>query len=1268
MKSKHLSQLTETLLVELLLFSMLFSPFTISYADNGATWIPFIPGAAPGTQSQVQPKSGDTMGLCIDSSFTGMYRLTTYINDTRYDVLHVPGAGHAAKIGEPALPKMTRLVELPDGVDVGIEIIYTDMKVLDGYYVIPAQEPSVDYVNATEPPFTISESAYRTDAFYPIEIASLTGEDGLDPAIIRGHRIAVLSLFPVQFNPVTQQIRVYSKIEVRLNYDKPAQVGPLDQRLTSPAFESLLDALVLNYQPRPPPIKEYKPILLPASDFNAVGNDGCDYLIITFDDFYKAARKLAVWKEKKGLDTIIVNTTQIRATGLTANDVETYVQNAYDTWSTAPTYILLLGDSEHIPPHYITPHPSIRHGGFDIPTDLYFAAVEGNDYFQDIYIGRLSVNNLAQAYTIVNKILDYERNPPNNADFYNQVTACAQFQDETPAQGGSGRDGFEDRRFVLTSEEIRDYLNQTEGYFVDRVYWARNPDPAQIGGQDPTNYNNGPYDNGNALPQDLLWPAFRWDGDAQDVTDNITDGRFLIYHRDHGSSANYLDHSTVPPTWGANVDGWSHPEYDTGDIAGLTNGALLPVVLSVECQCGWFDGEVDQLNDPALTRNAESLCEEFVRRQGGGAVAAIGSARNSNSGYNDDMIRGFIDAIWPSFDPAFSSGGLYSLGQVLTYGKIYMATFNPPPDDATQMTFEEFHLFGDPELSIWTGEPEELDASHPTIIGSHGTQRMVVNVTDHVTGEPVHFAKVCLQKNDEVYSVAYTDPTGGAYLNVNPASGGDMNITATKHNYRPYEGLISVTDLGATITVTPDNGPEGSNPTIQGSSFNGGETVDIYFGGSNPDKTLTASAGAFSDTVTVPDGPVGPINVRAVGRTSGRTAVTVFRRLPDQPLPDPYTYCQWDSSTYHLNPSGGDPRWNNPEITLYEAGTGAQVASNDLEVGTTYAVKVNVHNNANVQATDTEVTLQWADWGMGQRIWNLIGVDMVTVPGLGMATAEANWTPSRTGHTCLMATIHHPFDGNLNNNKGQENTDVHPVSSPGEIEFTIDNPTDTPALMYLDAKQVGGLDLWAAKIEREYPQVQEPGEVKTGKLVVDAPDGADAGEMRVYTVSGYIDGNLVGGIEVYVVVKSSTTISCSVSPSQVTQGSQATVSGSVSPPVDGATVTLLYRNPQGQTFERTATTDTAGSYSYSSPHSELGQWSVTASWRGDSTHMESTSPERVFTVEARKPCQIILAAALLVIAAILAFMRRQGRTWRIIGTMAILIIIILYYWYCGAGT
>ena len=44
-------------------------------------------------------------------------------------------------------------------------------------------------------------------------------------------------------------------------------------------------------------------------------------------------------------------------------------------------------------------------------------------------------------------------------------------------------------------------------------------------------------------------------------------------HRDHGFE-----------------DGWGDPYFDTGHVSGLTNGELLPVVFSLNCLTGRFDG------------------------------------------------------------------------------------------------------------------------------------------------------------------------------------------------------------------------------------------------------------------------------------------------------------------------------------------------------------------------------------------------------------------------------------------------------------------------------------------------------------------------------------------------------------------------------------------------------------------------------------------------------------------------------------------------------
>jgi rhodanese-related sulfurtransferase len=1163
----------------------------VTAPDQLPIWVPFTPGATSDQYPMILPKSEDTTGICIDSSFPGMFQSTLTLDKIDFDMIDIPYIGYTTQIGEPMVPMVTRFVEVPLDVNARVEIKFVESQILEDFLVMPFQEPLISLADAKIPEFTINEAMYRGDDFYPYMYASIEGENADEPIIIRGRRLVPVNIFPVQFNPVKEQIRVCSRIEVRINFDEPSQVVEIPESKLSLEFEDFFKQTVLNYQ---------KPVKLTEKK-----EKGCDYLIITFDDFYKAAMKLSAWKIRKGLLVEVVNTTQISSTGLTAQGVANYIQNAYDTWNPAPTYVVLLGDSEFIPTHYELVHPEAEHGGFHIGTDLFHFTVDGQDWFPDIFYGRISVDTLNEANIFINKILEYEKNPPNNPQFYQDISAVAQFEDGTFAP----LNGREDVPFFSRADQIRFFL-RGEGYDVDRLYWDDNP------GTPPS---PSWYYNGTNLPAALNHPGYPWDFDAGDINNAINNGRFLVYHIDHGQSRNFWNHVTL--TWGAD-DGWHRPSYNTTNLAGLTNGGLQPVVISIDCNVGWFDGEIDQTDDGMLVNennlgfDIECFSEEITRRQNSGAVAAIGSTRISYVFANDDLIRGLIDAVWSDYDVTTASGGLYKLGQILMYGKSYVANQHGYNDIYTNTTYNLYHLFGDPEMDMWTDEPQEFHVHHPVKIGAQGLQSFMVTVTDSDTGSPVHHAKVCLQKDNQLQLVSYTDPYGIAYFDVHSNTCGNMNITVTKHNYRPYLNEIELTSWGATLTVSPLSGPPNINAVLTGNNFFESETVDIYFGGNTISTTVVASGGAFTHSYTVPAGTIGPLHVFAVGRTSERVAICIFRRLPDQPLPDPYSYCQWDPSTYHLNPDGGDPRWNSPCIQLYDDATSTPVSSNNLRVGTTYRVTATIYNDATVDAVDTLVVFEWAPFGVGQeRIWRFFGDDKITVPSGGSETAETRWTPDITGHSCIVAKINHQWDENLDNNKGQENTAIHPVTSPGSITFDVYNPTGDKVLPFLRARQLDSEELWETEIRRDPPQIQGPGEKKTVTLYVNPPVDIPVGEKQTFTVSGYIDDELIGGIEVEVVKMQKTGLTCTVTPKAVSTGEPVSISGSLTPILPGAKIVITIVDPDGDISQRIPSIASDGTYTETITPSLVGTWKVNSTWMGDDTRMASSSTEETFNVE-----------------------------------------------------
>ena len=124
---------------------------------------------------------------------------------------------------------------------------------------------------------------------------------------------------------------------------------------------------------------------------------GARYLIITHDNFYDAVLPLAEWKHKKGMRTKVVKLSEI---GSSSSNIQEYVQDAYDNWTIPPAYLLLVGA-----PNYL-PLPLVE----GTRTDNYYTNMDA-DLQNEILSGRLTVHNVTEAQTVVNKILLYERTP-----------------------------------------------------------------------------------------------------------------------------------------------------------------------------------------------------------------------------------------------------------------------------------------------------------------------------------------------------------------------------------------------------------------------------------------------------------------------------------------------------------------------------------------------------------------------------------------------------------------------------------------------------------------------------------------------------------------------------------------------------------------------------------------------------------------------------------------------------------------------------------------
>ena len=100
------------------------------------------------------------------------------------------------------------------------------------------------------------------------------------------------------------------------------------------------------------------------------------------------------------------------------------------------------------------------------------------------------------------------------------------------------------------------------------------------------------------------------------------------------------------------------------------------------------------------------------------------------------------------------------------------------------------------------------------------------------------------------------------------------------------------------------------------------------------------------------------------------------------------------------------------------------------------------------------------------------------------------------------------------------------------------------------------------------------------------------------------------------VLETSLTIEASVN--QVSPGEEATVTGALHPAVHGANIQLTYTRPDGTQLKREAAAE-EGRYSDSIQPEITGDWTVEASWAGDSGHHGSSSETVSFTVTRQPP-------------------------------------------------
>jgi hypothetical protein len=187
----------------------------------------------------------------------------------------------------------------------------------------------------------------------------------------------------------------------------------------------------------------------------------------------------------------------------------------------------------------------------------------------------------------------------------------------------------------------------------------------------------------------------------------------------------------------------------------------------------------------------DCIAEHFINNPEGGCVAFIGNCRygwgspgNPGFGYSDVFQREFARCLFV--------GEITNLGLAHAESK---ARFVPFANDANVYRWNEYqlNLLGDPEMPVWTDEPQSLVVTVPdSVISSGGEVRMVVEDASGAVGD----AMVCLMNGDDLYLRGRTDPAGTITFPVATASPDSLILTVAARNHIPYQSKIDVISEG----------------------------------------------------------------------------------------------------------------------------------------------------------------------------------------------------------------------------------------------------------------------------------------------------------------------------------------------------------------------------------------------------------------------------------------------------------------------------------------
>lgn len=353
--------------------------------------------------------------------------------------LAIPGFQHSGAIGAPSIPVMNKLVEVPFGAQVTVEVLSKQETTVElnkhGFMkpLFPRQPPQPKSGPAL--PFEFDRSAYQTKGIQQDVIAKVE-----EVGVLRHARLVMVQVSPVGYDPSSNKVVIAHDIELNIGLQGAdmARTAQVKRLHGSRAFNGI-----------------YARALCPASirALNAeTPNRAVRYLIVAHRMFEEDLAPFVAWKKEKGFDVIEAYTDVI---GETKEEIQAYIHGLYNgatEQSPAPEFVLFVGDVEQVPNFRGTTGSHI--------SDQYYVAVTEGDLLPEFQTGRFSAQTSAELVPQIAKTLEYEKFAMADPSFTERVVMVAGWDYSHAVKWG----------WPQLKYGLREYYNAEHGMPVQAVY------------------------------------------------------------------------------------------------------------------------------------------------------------------------------------------------------------------------------------------------------------------------------------------------------------------------------------------------------------------------------------------------------------------------------------------------------------------------------------------------------------------------------------------------------------------------------------------------------------------------------------------------------------------------------------------------------------------------------------------------------------------------------------------------------------------------------